>query len=80
MRTLSPLAVSNGLGVAGMLAVVAAVCALTDWRWALLLAGALAVAVSYLTSRGTDSAATVGAAPSARVTPRRHLASVERAA
>lgn len=80
MRAPSQLAVSNGLGVAGMLAVVAAVCALTDWRWALLLLGGLAVAVSWLTSRSTGGTASVGAAPTSTPAPRRRLASVERAA
>ena len=38
--------VSNLVALAGLLMVVAAVAALTDWRWALLLAGGLTFAVA----------------------------------
>lgn len=36
---------TNLLGVAGLVAVVVAIGALTDWRWALLAAGVFAVAL-----------------------------------
>jgi uncharacterized membrane protein HdeD (DUF308 family) len=40
--------VSNLLGVAGLLAVVFAIAALTSWKWGLLAAGILGVALAVL--------------------------------
>jgi len=53
--------VSNLLGLAGFLGVIVAIGALTDWRWALLAASAVAVGLSYLAHLAANPARAVAA-------------------
>lgn len=48
---------ANLLGVVGLGAIVAAVAYLTDWRWALLLAGGMLVGLSYVAALNAAAAA-----------------------
>jgi hypothetical protein len=50
---MSPLALPNGLGLAGMALIAVAVGMLAGWRWALLLAGLQLVTVSWSIARST---------------------------
>lgn len=45
-----PMLVSNLLGLLGVVGLLVAVAALTDWRWSLLVGSAGAVALSYVAS------------------------------
>lgn len=61
----SPSAVTNLLGLAGLVAVVVAVGLLAGWAWALLAAGGVAVGLSVLAQNTTSAprAAAVSDAP-----------------
>ena len=68
---------TNLLGVAGLAAVVVAVGALTDWRWALLLAGVFAVALCWVAHQHQAAAAVPEAVDEAPPRPRLAAASAQ---
>lgn len=59
-------AVSNVIGVAGLVAVCVAIAFLTSWMWALLAAGVFAVALSYLLAANGERAGQVDELATAR--------------
>lgn len=58
---------SNLLGVAGLAGVIAAIGALTDWRWALLASGLAALALSYVAQLNAAAEATRGEVPTQEI-------------
>lgn len=45
----------NWVGLAGLIAIVAAVGLLTDWRWSLLAAGVIAVGITMLAQNAAQA-------------------------
>lgn len=54
---------ANLLGLAGLVAIIVAIGALTSWPWALLAAGVFAVALAWLASVQQQAPAVRSAAP-----------------
>jgi hypothetical protein len=56
---ITPGLVSNLLGLAGIIGVLVAVAALTDWRWSLLLGSLVSVGMAYVAHLNGARTATV---------------------